>query len=352
MSYAGLALLDDLASRLEAMPVLPEVFAWLVDHVPHALLYPEDCVIAIEYRDQTYGSTGAADRGSCLSEAMQGTNGPSGLLRVAYVRPHEFGAGERQLVRAIAHRVGAYIEVRALIDQAQVRAAESDVLYQLGRSLSTRLRMGQVLDEIHRGVSALVDASSFYIGFYDQERNEVTFPLNVSESVIDRHISVLSADEGLTGYVLRTGQSLLIEQDVAGWLDAHGIEPIGELAACWLGVPLLVGDRVQGILAVQDYRTARAFTEADREMLVAIAGQAAIAIQNARLFEELETRARHEQALRAITAGIRSTTDPETILRTAARELGTALGRRTFARLGDTGEFAARSAERRSEGEA
>ena len=351
MSYAALTCMDEIGRRLESMPTLPDLFTWLAERVPLAMPYPGDCVAAVELRGETYGSPEAAELPCRLSEAMQGGNGPTGTIHVAYAQAHEFGKEQRQLASAIARRVGAYVEVRGLIREAQARAVESAVLYELGRSLSTQLKMEQVLEEIYRAASQLVDASNFYIGFYDQDRNQVTFPLNVTESVVDRHITVISADEGLTGYVLKTGQSLLIEQDVAGWLDAHGIGAVGELAACWLAVPLLVGDEVQGIMAVQDYHTARAFTEADREMLAAIAGQASIAIQNARLFQELETRARHEQALGKITAQVRSSTDPDTIVRTAVRELGTALGRRAFARLGSSAEFAQRASEGCPEGE-
>ena len=110
-------------------------------------------------------------------------------------------------------------------------------------------------------------------------------------------------------------------------------------------------EAVQGILAVQDYHTPQTFSDADREMLIAIAGQASIAIQNARLFEELEMRARHEQALRKITSRVRSATDPESIIRTAVRELGIALGRRAFARLGADEVFVAGATKPDPEGE-
>jgi GAF domain-containing protein len=180
----------------------------------------------------------------------------------------------------------------------------------------------------------LLDATNFYIGLYDAERNEVTFPLNVTESVVDRHIEILSADEGLTGYLIRTGESLLIEKDVAGWMRAHGIESVGEPAACWLGVPLMIGDQVQGVMAVQDYATPRAYTGDDQRRLAAVASQAAIALQNARLFEQIQERARREQTLRQITTRVRGSVDPDTIVRTAVRELGTALGRRAFVRMG------------------
>ncbi|MBN1642419.1 MAG: GAF domain-containing protein [Anaerolineae bacterium] len=218
---------------------------------------------------------------------------------------------------------------------ARESAVEFQVLYELGRSLSAQLSLADVMRETFEGVSRLVDASNFYIGLLNRERNQVDISLNVTESVVDQHITVIGADEGLTGYVLRTGESLLVGEDVVGWLAAHGIEAVGDPAQCWLGVPLIVGDEVQGIMAVQDYRTPHAFTEAHRDVLDAIASQASIAIQNARLFAQIERRARYEQALRELTARVRGATDPDAILRTAVQALGTTLGRRTFVHLGE-----------------
>jgi len=65
-----------------------------------------------------------------------------------------------------------------------------------------------------------------------------------------------------------------------------GIEMIGREARSWLGAPMLIGDQVLGVIAVQSYTTPRVYNEHHRDLLSAIANQAAIAIQNARLFDE------------------------------------------------------------------
>ena len=329
---ASLTCLDDIGSRLESMPALSDLFGWLARRVPLAMLDPDCCAAVVKFGGEVYGPPDVACSACCVAEPIRQGDRPVGEICVAYTyeRPHEFSHEERHLLTTIAQRTSAYVRVRGLIDEAQARAVQLEVLYELGRSLSAHLRIEQVFEEIYKGVSQLVDASNFYIGLYDRERDEVTFPLNVTESVVDRHISVIPADAGLTGYVLRSAQSLLIERDVAGWLERHSIEVVGELAACWLGVPLLIGNEVQGIMAVQDYDTANAFTEPDRAMLAAIASHASIAIQNAQLFEELESRARYEQALREITSRVRGSTDPDTIAHVAVRELGAVLGRRAF----------------------
>jgi GAF domain-containing protein len=109
---------------------------------------------------------------------------------------------------------------------------------------------------------------------------------------------------------------------------------------------MMVGGQAIGVLAVQSYTTPRLYTENHRELLISIASQAAIAIQNARLFEQTQTaraqaqaRARREQILRQIIVRVSASTDPDTIMRATVRELGTALGRPAFVRLGSAEEL-------------
>jgi GAF domain-containing protein len=84
---------------------------------------------------------------------------------------------------------------------------------------------------------------------------------------------------------------------------------VGEPAQSWLGVPLMLGDQVLGVMAVQDYKTPNAYNEHDRDMLVAIASQAAIALQSARQFELAQTRAGREQILREVLSIVNASQD-------------------------------------------
>ncbi|MBN1934851.1 MAG: GAF domain-containing protein [Anaerolineae bacterium] len=245
-----------------------------------------------------------------------------------------------ELLSAIAGQASVALQNARLFEATQANAEQFRVLYELAQSLTTRLEMDQVLDQVYRGVSRLMNATNFYIGLYEPERDRISFPLNVTESVADRKITVIPAGSGISGYIVSTGQSVLIGESVDLWMQGHGIEVVGENAKCFLGVPLLIGDQVQGLIAVQDYHRANVYTERDQAMLTAIAGQASVAIQNARLFAQMRERARREQILRQIASRVRSSTDPDVIVRAAVRELGTALGRRAFVRLGSVEELA------------
>ena len=82
------------------------------------------------------------------------------------------------------------------------------------------------------------------------------------------------------------------------------------------------------------------FPDDQVRQLMALAGQAAVALRNLHQLEDTQAHARREQALREITARVRGSTDPDAIARAAARELGVALGRPAFVRLGSAEELA------------
>jgi GAF domain-containing protein len=141
--------------------------------------------------------------------------------------------------------------------------------------------------------------------------------------------------QGLTEYIIRTRQSLVIPENVSDWLDNQGIANIGAPAQSWIGAPILFGDEALGVIALQSFETPHLFNEHHLELLNAVASQTASALANARLFQQVQMRARREELLRQITAEVRRSIDMETIMRTAVQEVGQALGRRAFIYLGD-----------------
>lgn len=110
-----------------------------------------------------------------------------------------------------------------------------------------------------------------------------------------------------------------------------------------LSLPLNVRDEAVGKLTIQGLSTD------DKESLDlanAVAERLGAHIESLRLSEQTQERAQREQALRQITSAVRGSTDPATILRTAVRELGTLLGRKTVIRLKTVGEAPASQPDR------
>jgi PAS domain S-box-containing protein len=221
-----------------------------------------------------------------------------GIIAVQSVdAPNLFNEHHRDLLTAISSQAAIAIQNARLFEETQTRTRELDTLNELNQRLSAQLDVNQVLQEIYSGVTRLIDAKNFYIGLYSPEKNEVSFPYNVTESVIDQKITTLRANQGMTGHILRTRKPLLLQDNVVEAMQEMGIESVGEPAKCWLGVPLLLGEQVIGIMAAQSYTEPNAYDEHDRDLLMAVAGQAAISIQNTRLFGETQ---RSEAELRAL----------------------------------------------------
>ena len=97
-------------------------------------------------------------------------------------------------------------------------------------------------------------------------------------------------------------------------------------------MPLIVGENLIGVFDIQSDQVNH-FTEEDINIQTTLASQIAVALQNAHSYEEAQHRAQREQALSEITAAVRASTNPQTILKTAVRELGNTFGRQTSIHL-------------------
>lgn len=185
-------------------------------------------------------------------------------------------------------------------DGLKRRVEELDTLKAVSEAVSQSLDLTITLETIWEQVARLMPAANFYVALYEAETDEVSFPLAVENNQI-AHWRSRRAGNGFTEHLLRTRAPLLIPHAVGAHAQRLGLEPVGRLAQCWLGVPLLAGDGVLGVLAVQDFDAPDVYEEADAQMLAAIASQATIAIQNARLYSQTDAAlARRVQELDSI----------------------------------------------------
>src|SRR6185437_11380608 len=130
---------------------------------------------------------------------------------------------------------------------------------------------------------------------------------------------------GLTEHVIRTKRPLYIERDLDAALEKLGLKLSGRSAQCWLAVPMMVGEKVVGVITTQDYEQPAAYDEGHIELLRTIASHAAIVLENARLYGEMKQHADRVALSNRISQAIRCTLDVSEVLETAVRELGTHL---------------------------
>ncbi len=232
-----------------------------------------------------------------------------------------------RLAELLAAQAVVALENARLFHEARIRAEELMILNELAQALTSQLHVLAVLETTYQGAARLLDTTNFYIGFHDEKTDEISFPLVMEDGKVVTWQTRQMQPDGLTERIMRQKQPLLIRDNVAEWIQQNlGGGGVGRSSLSWLGVPLMIGDHVLGIIAVQSYTTPRVYDEHARDLLISIASQTAIAIQSARLFEEAQRRAQHERQIYEITSRLRRSPDMATILQTAADELGQALG--------------------------
>lgn len=166
-------------------------------------------------------------------------------------------------------------------------AKEMAVLHELTLRLTTHLSVEEVVQETYKQASRLLDTRNFMMSLYNPERGEHEFVLNLTESEVDKELLKRQpANLGISGYIIHNRTPVLIRDNADKWAISHGIQPLGEMAYSWLGVPLLLGHQVLGIIIIQNYHQENVYDEHDRDLLMTIASAAAVALQNARLFSE------------------------------------------------------------------
>jgi len=133
---------------------------------------------------------------------------------------------------------------------------------------------------IHDVVGELMPAKNLYIALYDPATDIISFPYWVDEH--DAAMAPKRPGRGLTEFVLRTGQPLLVTPEHPEVERDGLVELVGTPSIDWLGVPLKVGERTIGVLAVQSYTPGVRYGDHEKHILQFVSTQVAMAIDRKR----------------------------------------------------------------------
>lgn len=183
-------------------------------------------------------------------------------------------------------------------DTAQQLARLIDV----GRSLVAELNLPKVLDRVLEVAREITGARYAALGILDEQKRELEQFLTVGIEEEQRaRIGSLPRGHGVLGLLIRDPKPLRLE-DVGAHPDSYGFPPDHPPMATFLGVPVLIRGEAWGNLYLTD-KEGGPFTDEDEQALLILADWAAIAIENARLYEGVERRRKElERAVRGLEA--------------------------------------------------
>jgi len=171
---------------------------------------------------------------------------------------------------------------------------ERQITYEIIRGVNVTKDLDELLNLIHGALSQVLYAENCYVALYDAATEMFHFQFHTDK--YDEAPPPQPLGRGLTAYVLRSGKAMLVPQEDFDDLVVRGeVELIGTPSPVWIGVPLNTPAAAIGVLVLQHYEDATAYTEHDLEFLTSVASQIALAI----------VRKRSEDALRSSEAHLR-----------------------------------------------
>ncbi|GEM_PF-431240 len=225
------------------------------------------------------------------------------------VTPYLYTEEHKNLLTAVSSQAASAMQNARLLAETQVRADQLAVLNEMSSALASQLGVEDVIETLYTYAGRLIDCTNFFLALYDAEKNEVSYPLVLDENQ-RQEWAPEPLGSGLTAHVIHSKQPLLLREKVIDWIKQNvTLEQVGKGAESWLGVPLIVGEQVLGVVAVQSYVTPNLYHEGHKNLLAAVASSAAISIQNARLFQTEQRRRQVADTLREITRVVGSTLD-------------------------------------------
>jgi PAS domain S-box-containing protein len=161
----------------------------------------------------------------------------------------------------------------------------------------------ELFEAIHKVVAGLIRADNFYIALHDARRGMLTFPYFIDE--VDQPPGPQPVGHGLTEYVLRTGEAILVTPEVFDVLAEQGeVERLGAPSVDWVGVPLVADNQTIGVFVVQTYTKGHRYSHADVEILQFVSAQVAMAVARRRADQALrESQDRLQRILDAAPFG-------------------------------------------------
>jgi len=217
---------------------------------------------------------------------------PIGLVQLEQVSPDAGSITPQRvrLARALGSQVAIAIENARLSTETTIRFEELLTINSLSQAISSTLNLDDMLPIIRDQLPAVTGATEMYLALYNPSTQMISFPLAVSKGE-ESYIPSRQLGKDEVSYIIRNRHSLSLGADyfsVDELRRSMGITNAEGDAKSYMGVPLISGDTVLGVLAIRDTERTRAFDiNADR-ILGTVASQLAAAIQNARLFEQIQ----------------------------------------------------------------
>lgn len=220
---------------------------------------------------------------------MEGRGAPA-IYETVLLR-HDGGHFDAEVNAGVISHRGAPADLVIFRDVTERKRADlvQKSIYKISDAVITTGNLEELFGRIHAIVGELMPAENIYIALHDPVTDMVSYPYWVDR--FDEKPEPEQLGKGLTAYVIRSGRPLLAIPEVFESLVAEGeVESIGAESIDWLGVPLRTEKKTIGVLTVQSYSEGVRYGEEEKDILVFVSNQIAMAIERKRAEEAIRKR--------------------------------------------------------------
>jgi diguanylate cyclase (GGDEF)-like protein len=244
-----------------------------------------------------------------------------GALVVGSRNLRAFDPSDLRLMLAVGNQISVALENYFLHRAAERHNEELKILHRVAEELGATFDLGQQLQILQRQLRGLLGARNFYLAFQDSGEGRLEAVVAFEDGPPESRAPA----DGLAEHVLRTRSPLRIARNFSEVAKRLGIACNAGIRA-WAGVPIYFSGGAMGVLAVADFEREDALDERQFQLLQVLAGEAAAAIENARLFQREQRRARHLTLLNEIGRKATAVLSPSDLLSDICQQIGNAFG--------------------------
>ncbi|MGB2895884.1 MAG: GAF domain-containing protein, partial [Anaerolineales bacterium] len=278
-----------------------------------------------EYRGSRYPDA-VTDGGDPLDAQISVRGEIVGHLGLLAERPGEWTEDDREILNAVADEVANALEQMRLLEEVQRRAAQLQTAAEVARDATGLLDTETLLSRVVRLISDRFGYPHVAAFLLDETQKIAEIRAatgEAGEQMLSAGYQLPVGSKTIVGFVVENGEYYLasdVNQD-----ELYQPLPLLPNIRSELSIPLIVAEQVIGALDFQ-HTNANAFSLDDIAVLQILTDQLAVAIQNARLFQETLRRVEREQTVLELTDVIRSSDDVEGMLRVAVQEMRRVFG--------------------------
>lgn len=228
--------------------------------------------------------------------------------------------GQLELLQAIADQTAGAIVKARLLEETEQRARQLSTLNEITKQLTSTLELNPLLQNILENAVGILNCEAGSLFLVDEQTDELVFRVTVGPVASNLIGKRLPAGTGIVGRAVQSRGAVIENEDQSTKSRFKGVDQqTGFVSRSLLAVPLQVKDKVIGVIEVINRRDGLPFVQNDQTLLNAFAGQAAVAIENARLYtltdQELANRVEELSVMQRIDRELNASLEMDRAMR-------------------------------------